>query len=142
TMKRNRSKRTEQARHMLMQLTVGVTAVGTGINAHPKYADLAIAKIKRLTGLMFRKAENTFEAMQSKDACVEASGDLKTVATSLMKISNDLRLLNSGPRTALGEIDLPAMEPGSSIMPGKVNPVVPEALNLVAAQIYGNDTAI
>src|SRR5437879_9937585 len=80
--------------------------------------------------------------MQSKDECVEASGGLKTVATSLMKISNDLRLLNSGPRTALGEIDLPAMEPGSSIMPGKVNPVIPEAVNLVAAQVYGNDAAI
>src|SRR5437879_12109545 len=80
--------------------------------------------------------------MQSKDACDEASDDLKTIATSLMKISNDLRLLNSGPRTAMGEIDLPAMEPGSSIMPGKVNPVIPEALNLVAAQVYGNDTAI
>src|SRR5438128_5549766 len=135
-------KRAEQARDVLMELPLGGTAVGTGLNAHPKYAELAIAEINRLTALSFRKAENSFEAMQSKDACVEASGDLKTIATSLMKISNDLRLLNSGPRTALGEIDLPAMEPGSSIMPGKVNPVIPEALNLVAAQVYGNDTAI
>src|SRR6266480_787917 len=124
-------KRAEQARDILMELPLGGTAVGTGLNAHPKYADLAIAEINRLTSLMFRKAENTFEAMQSKDACVEASGGFKTIATSLMKISNDLRLLNSGPRTALGEIDLPAMEPGSSIMPGKVNPVIPEAVNLV-----------
>lgn len=125
-----------------MELPLGGTAVGTGLNADPKYAETAIMEINRLTGLHFRKAENTFEAMQSKDACVEASGLLKVVATSLMKISNDLRLLNSGPRTALGEIDLPAMEPGSSIMPGKVNPVIPEALGLVAAQVYGNDTAI
>ncbi|HEX4919672.1 MAG TPA: lyase family protein, partial [Candidatus Bathyarchaeia archaeon] len=121
---------------------LGGTATGTGLNADPRYAELAIAEINRLTGLSFRKAENTFEAMQSKDAAVEASGHLKTIATSLMKISNDLRLLNSGPRTALGEIDLPAMEPGSSIMPGKVNPVIPEALGLVAAQVYGNDAAI
>src|SRR5213080_3231893 len=142
SMIRHGIKRAEQARDILMELPLGGTAVGTGLNAHPKYADLAIAEINRLTGLTFRKAENTFEAMQSKDACVEASGGLKTIATSLMKISNDLRLLNSGPRTALGEIDLPAMEPGSSIMPGKVNPVIPEAVNLVAAQVYGNDAAI
>jgi len=142
SMIRHGIKRAEQARDILMELPLGGTAVGTGLNAHPKYADLAIEEINRLTGLIFRKAENTFEAMQSKDACVEASGGLKTVATSLMKISNDLRLLNSGPRTALGEIDLPAMEPGSSIMPGKVNPVIPEAVNLVAAQVYGNDAAI
>src|SRR5437868_5587747 len=128
SMIRHGVKRAEQARDILMELPLGGTAVGTGLNAHPRYAELAIAEINRLTGLSFRKAENTFEAMQSKDACVEASGDLKTIATSLMKISNDLRLLNSGPRTALGEIDLPAMEPGSSIMPGKVNPVIPEAV--------------
>ena len=135
-------KRAEQARDILMELPLGGTATGTGLNARPKYAETAITEINRLTGLSFRKADNTFEAMQSKDATVEASGLLKTIATSLMKISNDLRLLNSGPRTALGEIDLPAMEPGSSIMPGKVNPVIPEALGLVAAQVYGNDTAI
>ncbi len=135
-------KRAEQARDTLLELPLGGTAVGTGLNAHPKYADLAISEINRLTGLFFRRAENTFEGLQGKDACVEASGLLKTIATSLMKISNDLRLLNSGPRTAIGEIDLPAMEPGSSIMPGKVNPVIPEALNLVAAQVVGNDAAI
>jgi fumarate hydratase, class II len=142
SMIRHGIRRAEQARDILMELPLGGTATGTGLNAHPKYADLAITEINRLTGLSFKKAENTFEAMQSKDATVEASGHLKTIATSLMKISNDLRLLNSGPRTALGEIELPAMEPGSSIMPGKVNPVIPEALGLVAAQVYGNDTAI
>jgi len=142
SMIRHGIKRAERARDILMELPLGGTATGTGLNADPKYAELAIVEINRLSGLSFRKAENTFEAMQSKDAAVEASGHLKTIATSLMKISNDLRLLNSGPRTALGEIDLPAMEPGSSIMPGKVNPVIPEALGLVAAQVYGNDTAI
>ena len=142
SMIRHGIKRAEQARDVLMELPLGGTAVGTGLNAHPKYSELAILEINRLTGLSFRRAENNFEAMQSKDAAVEASGLLKTIATSLMKISNDLRLLNSGPRTALGEIDLPAMEPGSSIMPGKVNPVIPEAIGLVAAQVYGNDVAI
>src|SRR5437773_8608574 len=91
---------------------------------------------------MFRKAENTYEAMQSKDACVEASGGLKTIATSLMKISNDLRLLNLGRRTALGEIDLPAIEPGSSIRRGKVNPVITEAVKLMDAKVYQKDAAI
>lgn len=142
SMIRHATTRAERARDSLLELPLGGTAVGTGLNAHVKYAELAINEINRLTGFAFRKAENTFEAMQSKDACVEASGLLKTIATSLMKISNDLRLLNSGPRTALGEIDLPPMEPGSSIMPGKVNPVIPEAVGLVAAQVYGNDTAI
>jgi fumarate hydratase class II len=142
SMIRHGIKRAEQARDTLMELPLGGTAVGTGLNADPKYSELAIREINRLTGLSFRKAQNTFEGMQSKDACVEASGLLKVIATSLMKISNDLRLLNSGPRTALGEIDLPPMEPGSSIMPGKVNPVIPEALGLVAAQVYGNDAAI
>lgn len=135
-------KRAEQAREILMELPLGGTAVGTGLNADPKYAEMAINEVNRLTGLSFRKADNTFEGMQSKDATVEASGLLTVIATSLMKISNDLRLLNSGPRTALGEIDLPPMEPGSSIMPGKVNPVIPEALGLVAAQVYGNNAAI
>src|SRR5437588_10030355 len=95
SMIRHGVKRAEQARDILMELPLGGTAVGTGLNAHPRYAELAIAEINRLTGLSFRKAENTFEAMQSKDDCVEASGDLKTIATSLMKIFNDLRLLYS-----------------------------------------------
>ncbi len=142
SMIRHGVKRAERARDTLLELPLGGTAVGTGLNADPRYAELAIKEIKGLTGLNFRKAENTFESMQGKDACVEASGELKTIAASLMKITNDLRLLDSGPRTGFGEIDMPATEPGSSIMPGKVNPVIPEALNLVAAQVIGNDAAI
>ena len=134
--------RAERARDALLELPLGGRAVGTGLNAHPQYAEVAIKEIDRLTGLNFRRAENTFEAMQGKEACVEASGQLKTIAASLMKITNDLRLLNSGPRTGFGEIDMPPTEPGSSIMPGKVNPVIPEALNLVSAQVIGNDAAI
>ncbi len=134
--------RAERARDVLLELPLGGTAVGTGLNAHPKYAELAVREVNQITGLSFRKAENTFESMQGKDACVEASGQLKTIAASLMKIANDLRLLNSGPRTGFGEVELPATEPGSSIMPGKVNPVIPEAINLVAAQVIGNDAAI
>ena len=142
SMIRHGIKRAEMARDTLLELPLGGTATGTGLNAHPKYAELAIKEINRLTGFNFRKAENIFESMQGKDACVEASGLLKTIAASLMKIANDLRLLNSGPRTGLGEIDMPATEPGSSIMPGKVNPVIPEAVNLIAAQVIGNDAAI
>ncbi len=142
SMIRHGIRRAEHARDVLLELPLGGTAVGTGLNVHPKYAELAINELARMTGLKFRKAENTFESMQGKDACVEASGQLKTIAASLMKIANDLRLLNSGPRTGFGEIDMPATEPGSSIMPGKVNPVVPEAVNLVAAQVIGNDAAI
>src|SRR5712664_3176220 len=142
SMIRHGIRRAEMARDTLLELPLGGTATGTGLNAHPKYAELAIKEINRLTGFNFRKAENVFESMQGKDACVEASGLLKTIAASLMKIANDLRLLNSGPRSGLGEIDMPATEPGSSIMPGKVNPVIPEAVNLVAAQVIGNDAAI
>src|SRR5205807_7113851 len=126
SMIRHGIKRAEQARDILMELPLGGTAVGTGLNADPKYAELAIAEINPLTGLSFRKAENAFEAMQSKDACVEAIVDLKTIATSLMKISNDLRLLNAGPRTARGEMEPPTMEPGASITRGKDNPMIPE----------------
>src|SRR2546425_2198883 len=134
--------RAEHARDVLLELPLGGTAVGTGLNADPQYAETAVKEISKLTGLDFRRADNTFESMQGKDASVEASGHLKTIAVSLMKITNDLRLLNSGPRSGLGEIDMPATEPGSSIMPGKVNPVIPEALNLIAAQVIGNDAAI
>ena len=142
SMIRHGVRRAEMAKDTLLELPLGGTATGTGLNAHPKYSELAINEINRLTGFHFKKAENVFEAMQGKDACVEASGLLKTIAASLMKIANDLRLLNSGPRSGLGEIDMPATEPGSSIMPGKVNPVIPEAVNLVAAQVIGNDAAI
>ncbi len=126
----------------LRELALGGTAVGTGINA-PKGFDVAVAeKISELSGKPFITAPNKYEALGAHDAIVASSGALKTVAVSLMKIANDIRLLASGPRCGLGEIVLPANEPGSSIMPGKVNPTQPEALTMVAAQIIGNDTAI
>ncbi len=135
-------RRSEKARDALLELPLGGNAVGTGLNTHSRYAELAIREINRLTGLEFRKAENTFEAMQGKDGCVEASGLLKTIAVGLMKIANDLRLLASGPRTGIAEIEIPAAQPGSSAMPGKVNPVIPEAVTLVAAKVVGNDASI
>ena len=126
----------------LYELALGGTAVGTGLNTHPDFAANATARIAELTGLPFRPATNTFEALAAHDAVVAASGTLKTVACSLMKIANDFRLLGSGPRCGLGELRLPANEPGSSIMPGKVNPTQSEALTMVAAQVLGNDVAI
>lgn len=134
--------RVEQASHALEELALGGTAVGTGLNAHPRYPELSIAEISRLTGLAFRRPDNIFEAMQNTDAAVEVSGALKTLAVSLIKIANDIRLLSSGPRTGIAEIRLPAVQPGSSIMPGKVNPVMAEMLNMVAFQVLGNDTTI
>lgn len=126
----------------LMELPLGGTAVGTGLNSHPDFSTRAIKEIAEITGLPFRRADNLFESMQGKDAVVFTSGVLRTLAVSLMKIANDLRLLSSGPRTGLAEIEVPATQPGSSIMPGKVNPVIPEAVNMVAAQAMGNDTTI
>ena len=126
----------------LAELALGGTAVGNGANTHPQFAMEAIARISQETGCQFREASNHFEAQGAQDAAVEASGVLKTVAVSLMKIANDIRWLASGPRTALGEIQLPALQPGSSIMPGKVNPVIPEVVIQVAAQVVGNDAAI
>jgi fumarate hydratase class II len=126
----------------LAELALGGTAVGTGVNAHPEFADETIALIVRKTGVGFRKASNHFEAQAARDAAVEASGALKTVAVGLAKIANDVRWLGSGPRCGLGEILLPSLQPGSSIMPGKVNPVVPEAVVQVVAQVIGNDTTI
>jgi fumarate hydratase class II len=126
----------------LAELALGGTAVGTGVNAHPAFAEETIARIARETGIGFHKAENFFEAQAAKDAAVETSGALKTLAVSLTKIANDLRWLGSGPRCGLGEILLPSLQPGSSIMPGKVNPVIPEAVIQVAAQVIGNDAAI
>jgi fumarate hydratase class II len=126
----------------LAELALGGTAVGTGVNAHPAFAEETIARIARETGIGFRKAENFFEAQAAKDAAVETSGALKTLAVSLTKIANDIRWLGSGPRCGLGEILLPTLQPGSSIMPGKVNPVIPEAVIQVAAQVIGNDAAI
>ena len=124
------------------ELALGGTAVGTGLNTHPKFAVLAAEKISELTGQKFETAPNKFEALAAHDAIVEASGVMKTLAASLMKIANDVRWLGSGPRCGIGEIDLPANEPGSSIMPGKVNPTQSEAMTMVCVQVMGNDTAI
>ena len=126
----------------LSELALGGTAVGTGINTPKDYAKNVAAKIAELTGLPFITAENKFEALAAHDAIVEAHGALKTIAVSLMKIANDVRLLSSGPRSGIGEISIPDNEPGSSIMPGKVNPTQCEALTMIAAQVMGNDVAI
>jgi fumarate hydratase class II len=126
----------------LAELALGGTAVGTGINTPEGYAKLVAENIAKLTGLPFVSAENKFEALAAHDAVVEAHGALKTVAVSLMKIANDVRILSSGPRSGIGEISIPDNEPGSSIMPGKVNPTQCEALTMIAAQILGNDVAI
>jgi fumarate hydratase class II len=134
--------RLENTRRHLAELPIGGTALGTGINAHPEFGARVVGELRGLTGHLFRTAENAFEAMQNRDACVEVSAAIKTVAVGLMKIANDLRLLTSGPRTGLNEIELPATQPGSSIMPGKVNPVIPEAVNMVAAHVIGNDATI
>ncbi|MFC1567239.1 class II fumarate hydratase [Thermodesulfobacteriota bacterium] len=126
----------------LAELALGGTAVGTGLNTHPDFGSRVIALIAGHTKLPFRPAKNRFEAQAARDAAVEASGALKTIAVSLVKISNDIRWLASGPRCGLGEISIPALQPGSSIMPGKINPVIPEAVIQVAAQVAGNDTTI
>jgi fumarate hydratase class II len=134
--------RIEDALKRMRRLPQGGTAVGTGINADPKFGSAMAAQLKKLTGVKFESAENYFEGMAAQDAAVELSGQLKTLAVGLMKIANDLRWMNSGPLAGLGEIALPALQPGSSIMPGKVNPVIPEAVVMVAAQVIGNDAAI
>lgn len=126
----------------LSELALGGTAVGTGINTPEGYSELVAKHIANLTGLPFVTAENKFEALAAHDAVVEAHGALKTVAVSLMKIANDIRMLSSGPRSGIGEIYIPDNEPGSSIMPGKVNPTQCEALTMIAAQVMGNDVAI
>jgi fumarate hydratase class II len=126
----------------LYDLAIGGTAVGTGLNAHPEFAERAAKKIAELTGLPFRSHPNKFAALSAHDELVFASGALKTLAASLMKIANDIRWLASGPRCGLGELGLPENEPGSSIMPGKVNPTQSEALTMVAVQVMGNDAAI
>ncbi len=126
----------------LQALAQGGTAVGTGINAHPQFGAAVAAQLKNATGIDFQPSSNYFESMATQDAAVELSGQLKTIAVSLMKIANDLRWMNSGPLAGLGEIALPALQPGSSIMPGKVNPVIPEAVAMVAAQVIGNDATI
>jgi fumarate hydratase class II len=126
----------------LYDLAIGGTAVGTGLNSHPEFAERAAAKIAELTGLPFRPHPNKFAALSAHDEMVFASGALKTLAASLMKIANDVRWLGSGPRAGIGELVLPENEPGSSIMPGKVNPTQSEALTMVAVQVMGNDAAI
>jgi fumarate hydratase class II len=126
----------------LEALTQGGTAVGTGINAHEGFGPRVASELRSITGVPFTSMDNYFEGQASQDAAVEMSGQLKVVATSLMKIANDLRWMNSGPLAGLGEIALVALQPGSSIMPGKVNPVVPESVTMVCAQVTGNDTTI
>src|SRR6185436_18728968 len=126
----------------LYELALGGTAVGTGLNSHPKFAAMVAGRIAQLTGLPFVSAPNKFAALAGQEATVFASGALKTLATSLMKIANDIRWLGSGPRAGLGELRLPENEPGSSIMPGKVNPTQSEALTMVCVQVMGYDTAI
>jgi len=126
----------------LLQLAIGGTAVGTGLNSHPEFGERAAKKIAELTGLPFKSHPNKFAALSAHDEVVFASGALKTLAVSLMKIANDVRWLASGPRCGLGELILPENEPGSSIMPGKVNPTQSEAITMVCVQVFGNDAAI
>lgn len=126
----------------LLDLAIGGTAVGTGLNSHPEFAERAAAEIANLTGLAFKAHPNKFAALSAHDEIIFASGALKTLAASLMKIANDIRWLGSGPRCGIGELVLPENEPGSSIMPGKVNPTQSEAMTMVAAQVMGNDAAI
>ena len=127
---------------VLAELALGGTAVGTGINTHPEFGDKVAAKLASRLGIAFREADNHFEAQHAKDAVVETSGQLRTIAVSLSKIANDIRLMGSGPRCGIGELKLPAVQPGSSIMPGKVNPVICEAVVMASCQVIGNDAAI
>lgn len=132
----------EKAGESLKELGIGGSAAGTGINTHPEYAFRIVEVLKKIVGLDIRRAKNRFEAMQSNAPCVELSGALRTLAVELIRIANDLRLMYSGPNTGLAEIELPAVQPGSSIMPGKVNPVIPEMMNMVCFSIMGNDLSI
>jgi fumarate hydratase class II len=135
-------KRIQGLRRHLRELALGGTAVGTGLNAPREFRALAIKKIAEFTGIPFVQAKNPFEAIAARDAVVEASGQLKTVAASLMKIANDLRWMSSGPSCGLGEINLPSLQPGSSIMPGKINPVILESTMMICATVMGYDVAI
>ena len=134
--------RAEKAMEVLRELALGGTAVGTGLNRHIDFPGKVMRHLKQRTGIDFYEAKNHFEAQGGKDAVVEASGQLKTIAVSLFKIANDIRFLGSGPRCGFGEIQLPATQPGSSIMPGKVNPVMSEAMMMVCAQVIGNDAVV
>ncbi|MES0327469.1 MAG: lyase family protein, partial [Gammaproteobacteria bacterium] len=135
-------KRIQTAMPAMKKLAIGGTAVGTGINAPEEFGSLAASSLEAQTGLRFSVADNRFENMSTQDSAVSLSGQLKTVAVSLLKISNDLRWMNSGPLAGIGEIALPALQPGSSIMPGKVNPVIPESVAMVCAKVIGNDASI
>jgi fumarate hydratase class II len=139
---RSAIKRLQSVQPRLHQLAQGGTAVGTGINAPAGFAEKFAADLSKRCGLRLKPADNSFEALSSQDTAAELSGQLKVLAIALMKIANDLRWMNSGPLAGLGEIELPALQPGSSIMPGKVNPVIPEAVAMVAAQVIGNDATI
>jgi fumarate hydratase class II len=134
--------RVKQAQEALSEVALGGTAVGTGLNCHPKFSSKVMAIISKETGCSFKEAKNHFEAQSAQDSLVEASGYLRTLAVSLMKIANDIRWLGSGPRCGLGEINLPETQPGSSIMPGKVNPVIAESVTMVCAQVIGNDVTV
>ncbi|MFT5047100.1 MAG: fumarate hydratase class II [Porticoccaceae bacterium] len=139
---RDNVQRLEALQPMLQALALGGTAVGTGVNTHSTFARVTCSHLEKSTGLSFSPATNLFAAIGSQDTAVALSGVLKTCAVSLMKIANDLRWMNSGPLAGLGEIELPTLQPGSSIMPGKVNPVIPESSTMVAAQVIGNDATI
>ncbi|MBM4137925.1 MAG: class II fumarate hydratase [Nitrospira sp.] len=134
--------RVQRAQDALSEVALGGTAVGTGLNCHPRFSRNVMAIISKETGCVFKEAKNHFEAQSAQDALVEASGAVRTVAVSLMKIANDIRWLGSGPRCGLGEINLPETQPGSSIMPGKVNPVIAESVTMVCAQVIGNDVTV
>jgi len=132
----------EKAGESLKELGIGGSAVGTGINTHPEYAGRVVEKLRKIVNLDLRESKNRFEAMQSNAPFVELSGAVRTLAVELIRIANDIRLMDSGPNTGLAEIDLPAVQPGSSIMPGKVNPVIPEMMNMVCFSVIGNDLSI
>ncbi len=134
--------RLHRALHTLGELPIGGTAVGTGINTHPRFSEIVCAELTDSTKIAFREASNHFEAQHAKDGIVEVSGMLKTIAVSLSKIANDIRWMGSGPRCGIGELKLPAVQPGSSIMPGKVNPVICEAVVMASCQVIGNDAAV
>jgi len=136
------SQRLNETMKRLTGLAQGGTAVGTGINAHPKFGAKVAVLIREFTGIGFSQADSLFEALSTQDTAVETSGQLRVLAVSLMKMANDLRWMNSGPLAGIGEIELPALQPGSSIMPGKINPVIPEAVAMVSAQVIGNDATI
>ena len=134
--------RVREAQSLIHEINMGATAIGSGLNAHPDYAHLVTAKLAELSGVPVIESHNLVEATQDAGAYVQLSGVLKRVAVKLSKICNDLRLLSSGPRAGLHEINLPAMAPGSTIMPGKVNPIIPEVVNQVAFEVIGNDLTI